>query len=64
MAAELLKESGVTIFTFGIGTGNVEELFDIASEPGYIHSYLLGSFSEFEALARRALHRGKSKEES
>ncbi|XP_043472287.1 sushi, von Willebrand factor type A, EGF and pentraxin domain-containing protein 1-like isoform X2 [Leptopilina heterotoma] len=56
-AAQLLKESGVTIFTFGIGTGNVEELFDIASEPGHMHSYLLDSFSEFDALARRALHR-------
>ncbi|XP_033211055.1 sushi, von Willebrand factor type A, EGF and pentraxin domain-containing protein 1-like isoform X2 [Belonocnema kinseyi] len=57
MAARLLKESGATVFTFGIRTGNVEELYDIASEPGYIYSYLLDSFPEFEALARRALHR-------
>ena len=61
MAAKLLKESGATVFTFGIRTGNVEELYDIASEPGYIHSYLLDSFPEFEALARRALHRGDKK---
>lgn len=57
-AADLLKNTGATVFTFGIRTGNVEELHDIASQPGYTHSYLLDSFAEFEALARRALHRG------
>lgn len=57
-AADLLKNTGATVFTFGIRTGNVEELHDIASHPGYTHSYLLDSFAEFEALARRALHRG------
>ncbi|EFN68310.1 Sushi, von Willebrand factor type A, EGF and pentraxin domain-containing protein 1 [Camponotus floridanus] len=56
-AADLLKNTGATVFTFGIRTGNVEELHDIASPPGYTHSYLLDSFAEFEALARRALHR-------
>ncbi|XP_012529984.1 sushi, von Willebrand factor type A, EGF and pentraxin domain-containing protein 1 isoform X2 [Monomorium pharaonis] len=56
-AADLLKNAGATVFTFGIRTGNVEELHDIASHPGYTHSYLLDSFAEFEALARRALHR-------
>ncbi|KAM0734376.1 Sushi, von Willebrand factor type A, EGF and pentraxin domain-containing protein 1 [Formica fusca] len=56
-AADLLKNTGATVFTFGIRTGNVEELHDIASPPGYTHSYLLDSFTEFEALARRALHR-------
>ncbi|XP_011871381.1 PREDICTED: sushi, von Willebrand factor type A, EGF and pentraxin domain-containing protein 1-like [Vollenhovia emeryi] len=56
-AADLLKNTGATVFTFGIRTGNVEELHDIASHPGYTHSYLLDSFAEFEALARRALHR-------
>ncbi|XP_076181652.1 sushi, von Willebrand factor type A, EGF and pentraxin domain-containing protein 1 isoform X2 [Ptiloglossa arizonensis] len=56
-AANLLKSAGATIFTFGIRTGNVQELHDIASLPGYTHSYFLDSFSEFEALARRALHR-------
>ncbi|XP_018392761.1 PREDICTED: sushi, von Willebrand factor type A, EGF and pentraxin domain-containing protein 1-like [Cyphomyrmex costatus] len=55
-AAHLLKNTGATVFTFGIRTGNVEELHDIASHPGYTHSYLLDSFAEFEALARRALH--------
>jgi len=57
-AAHLLKNTGAIVFTFGIRTGNVEELHDIASYPGYTHSYLLDSFAEFEALARRALHRG------
>ncbi|KAL6256847.1 hypothetical protein P5V15_011783 [Pogonomyrmex californicus] len=56
-AANLLKNMGTIVFTFGIRTGNVEELHDIASYPGYTHSYLLDSFAEFEALARRALHR-------
>nr|XP_031840166.1 sushi, von Willebrand factor type A, EGF and pentraxin domain-containing protein 1-like isoform X1 [Nomia melanderi] len=56
-AANLLKSAGATIFTFGIRTGNVQELHDIASFPGYTHSYFLDSFAEFEAFARRALHR-------
>ncbi|XP_076634348.1 sushi, von Willebrand factor type A, EGF and pentraxin domain-containing protein 1 [Colletes latitarsis] len=56
-AANLLKSVGATIFTFGIRTGNVQELHDIASLPEYTHSYFLDSFAEFEALARRALHR-------
>ncbi|XP_053975953.1 sushi, von Willebrand factor type A, EGF and pentraxin domain-containing protein 1-like [Hylaeus volcanicus] len=56
-AANLLKSVGATIFTFGIRTGNVQELHDIASIPGFSHSYFLDSFAEFEALARRALHR-------
>lgn len=57
-ASNLLKNAGATIFTFGIRTGNVDELHDIASYPGYTYSYFLDSFIEFEALARRALHRG------
>ncbi|KOX71267.1 Sushi, von Willebrand factor type A, EGF and pentraxin domain-containing protein 1, partial [Melipona quadrifasciata] len=56
-AANLLKIEGATIFTFGIRTGNVDELRDIASFPGDTHSYFLDSFVEFEALVRRALHR-------
>nr|XP_034194420.1 sushi, von Willebrand factor type A, EGF and pentraxin domain-containing protein 1-like [Osmia lignaria] len=56
-ASNLLKNAGATIFTFGIRTGNVDELHDIASYPGYTYSYFLDSFTEFEALARRALHR-------
>lgn len=58
-AANLLKIEGATIFTFGIRTGNVDELRDIASFPGDTHSYFLDSFVEFEALVRRALHRGE-----
>lgn len=58
-AANLLKIAGATIFTFGIRTGNVDELRDIASFPGDTHSYFLDSFVEFEALVRRALHRGE-----
>lgn len=57
-AATLLKQAGAVVFTFGIRTGNIEELQDIASEPRYMYSYLLDSFPEFEALARRALHHG------
>ncbi|XP_075228633.1 sushi, von Willebrand factor type A, EGF and pentraxin domain-containing protein 1-like isoform X2 [Lycorma delicatula] len=54
--AKELRASGVTIFTFGISTGNRAELYDMASVPGHEHSFLLDSFNEFEALARRALH--------
>ena len=31
----------------------------MASDPKDEHSYILDSFQEFEALARRALHEGK-----
>ena len=55
-AAKRLREQGVEIFTFGIRNGNVKELFDMASEPQQEHSYIVDSFEEFEALARRALH--------
>ena len=30
----------------------------MASEPRREHSFILDSFQEFEALARRALHKG------
>lgn len=60
-AAELLKSLNVEIFTFGIRNGNVKELKDMASTPKEEHSYILDSFQEFEALARRALHEGKTK---
>ena len=53
-----LKDLGVTIFTFGIRNGNVKELRDMASLPTDEHSFILDSFQEFEALARRALHEG------
>lgn len=57
-AAQLLKSLNVEIFTFGIRNGNVKELKDMASEPKEEHSFILDSFQEFEALARRALHEG------
>ncbi|XP_023320541.1 sushi, von Willebrand factor type A, EGF and pentraxin domain-containing protein 1 [Eurytemora carolleeae] len=56
-AAERLKQQGVEFYTFGIRNGNVKELFDMASEPRSEHSFILDSFEEFEALARRALHK-------
>ncbi|XP_042878589.1 sushi, von Willebrand factor type A, EGF and pentraxin domain-containing protein 1-like isoform X2 [Penaeus japonicus] len=55
-AAAFLQARGVTIFTFGIRNGNVKELYDMASVPKEEHSYILDTFEEFEALARRALH--------
>ncbi|XP_061166124.1 sushi, von Willebrand factor type A, EGF and pentraxin domain-containing protein 1-like [Saccostrea echinata] len=54
--AKYLRDKGVKIFTFGIRNGNVRELVDMASEPKNETSYILDSFEEFEALARRALH--------
>ena len=56
-AAEKLKEIGVEFYTFGIRNGNVKELYDMASEPRQEHSFIVDSFEEFEALARRALHK-------
>lgn len=58
--AKALKSDGVTIFTFGIHNGNTAELFDMASTPGEEYSFILDSFDEFVALARRALHRGNN----
>ncbi len=54
--AELLKQMGVEFFTFGIRNGNVKELEAMASAPKEEHCFVLDSFREFEALARRALH--------
>ncbi|KAM4876293.1 sushi, von Willebrand factor type A, EGF and pentraxin domain-containing protein 1 [Thomomys bottae] len=54
--AASLRDAGVEIFTFGIWQGNIRELNDVASTPKEEHCYLLHSFEEFEALARRALH--------
>ena len=56
-AAEKLKRLGVEFYTFGIRNGNVKELYDMASEPREEHSFIVDSFEEFEALARRALHK-------
>ncbi len=56
-AANALKHGlGVELFTFGIRNGNVKELRAMASEPVDEHCFILDSFEEFEALARRALH--------
>ncbi|XP_077904066.1 sushi, von Willebrand factor type A, EGF and pentraxin domain-containing protein 1 isoform X2 [Ictidomys tridecemlineatus] len=54
--AASLRDFGVEIFTFGIWQGNIRELNDMASTPKEEHCYLLHSFEELEALARRALH--------
>ena len=57
--AKQITDSGVQMFTFGIRNGNCVELYDMASEPKREHLYILDSFEEFEALARRALHGGR-----
>ena len=54
-----LRRSGVEVFTFGIRDGNVQELLSMSSEPQNEHCYIVDNFTEFEALARRALHEGK-----
>ncbi|XP_067886734.1 sushi, von Willebrand factor type A, EGF and pentraxin domain-containing protein 1 isoform X1 [Heterodontus francisci] len=54
--AASLRDLGVEIFTLGIWQGNIRELQDMASHPKEEHCYILHSFAEFEALARRALH--------
>lgn len=54
--ADDLKQQNITIYTIGIQSGNYGELYNIASSPGELHSYLLDSFSQFESLARKALH--------
>lgn len=59
-AEKLKTDAGVEIFTFGIRNGNVKELRSMASEPKDEHCFILESFAEFEALARRALHEGGS----
>lgn len=56
--ANELKQDNITIYTIGIQSGNYEELYNISSSPGQVHSYLLDSFSQFESLARKALHAG------
>lgn len=56
--AKQLRQNFVTIFTIGIRNGNARELFDLASQPGQVYSYLLDSYKEFESLARQALHSG------
>ncbi|XP_055587381.1 sushi, von Willebrand factor type A, EGF and pentraxin domain-containing protein 1-like [Uranotaenia lowii] len=55
LAAEL-RRNGITIYSIGIQSGNYAELYNISSEPGESHSFLLDSFDHFETLARKALH--------
>jgi len=57
--ARRLRQNSVDIFTFGIRDGNFVELCDMASDDKHEHVYILNSFQEFEALARRALHEGR-----
>lgn len=59
IAAEL-KADNITIITFGIQSGNFDELYQLSSEPKNEHSFLLSSFAQFESLARKALHTGNS----
>lgn len=59
--ADKLKADNVTIITFGIQSGNFDELYQLSSEPENEHSFLLSSFAQFESLARKALHAGNSK---
>nr|CAD7255735.1 unnamed protein product [Timema shepardi] len=54
-AAKQLKQSGATVFTFGIRNGNTRELYEMASLPAEEHSYILDSFGEFAALKRQNL---------
>ena len=56
--ARRLRQDSVEVFTFGIRDGNFVELCDMASDDKHEHVYILNSFEEFEALARRALHEG------
>jgi hypothetical protein len=49
------------VFTFGVHSGNIRELNEMASKPSQEHSFLLPSFEQFAALARRALHQGDNK---
>ena len=57
--AQQLRADDVEMFTFGIRQGNPVELMAMASYPAGEHTYILDSFDEFEALARRALHEGR-----
>lgn len=56
--AEKIKTDNITIITFGIQSGNYEELYNISSYPNHENSFLLDGFSQFESLARKALHSG------
>lgn len=57
--AQALKKNNITIFSFGISSGNYNELLNISSRPLDSYFYMLGSFSSFERMARKALHAGE-----
>uniref|UniRef100_A0A1B0CMR2 Sushi, von Willebrand factor type A, EGF and pentraxin domain-containing protein 1 n=2 Tax=Lutzomyia longipalpis TaxID=7200 RepID=A0A1B0CMR2_LUTLO len=54
--ANKLKRDNVTIFSVGIANGNVEELNKMSTHPAEDHTFLLNNFTQFESLARKALH--------
>ncbi|XP_034255699.1 sushi, von Willebrand factor type A, EGF and pentraxin domain-containing protein 1-like isoform X2 [Thrips palmi] len=58
--AQILKDNGTYIFTFGIQSGNIIELQNISSPPAEHFSYFVDSFGQFEAVVRRALHQDLS----
>ena len=52
--AEQLRNSGVEIFSVGIGQSfSIQELQAMASEPVNQHVITLGTFTEFERLAEK-----------
>ncbi|CAB3367991.1 Hypothetical predicted protein [Cloeon dipterum] len=53
-AATIREEFSAEIFTFGVRNGNTLELLAMATSQN--HTYVLSSFEQFAALARRALH--------
>lgn len=56
-AAKIVREKfGAEVFTFGVRNGNTQELLAMATSAD--HCYVLNSFQQFAALARRALHQG------
>jgi len=56
-AAKILMEKfNAEVFTFGVRNGNTPELLAMATSKD--HTYVLNSFEQFAALARRALHQG------
>ncbi len=59
--ANELKKNNITIFSFGISSGNFNELKNISSRPLDSYFYMLDSFASFERVARKALHAGKLK---
>ncbi|GAB0087495.1 sushi, von Willebrand factor type A, EGF and pentraxin domain-containing protein 1 [Sergentomyia squamirostris] len=54
--ANRLKKDNITIFSVGIANGNVEELHKISTSPPEDYTFLLTNFTQFESLARKALH--------